>query len=336
VGRLPFEGTTPDEIVAQKLSQPAPRVATLAFDCPVWLDALVSQLLEADPAKRPYGATAVRLALEETKRRVAAGTSVAEHAVSGLSPLQTKADKTEARKVLGRKEQKRREDDRPIYEQPWFLAICVSVLAVVAVVVGLFVFWPLSDEQLIKRADALMASPNKGNWDVARASYLEPLLQRFPDSPYAARAQAHIDNIEMDLAETRLRIKTKLGREPRNEGERLYAEAWTYEQFGDRVTALDKYEGLVNLFEEDGPERPYVQLARRQIAKLTAESDEEGGRSDFLKARLKKAEDFATKGDTLEARKIWQSIVSLYGNNREVESLVLEAQEKLGGKKGEE
>lgn len=330
-GRLPFEGESPEELIEKKLQATAPHVATLVFDCPVWLDVLVSQLLETDPAKRPHGAAAVRLALYETKRRMSAGTSVAEHAVSGLSPLKMQTDKAEARKVLGYKE-RRPTDARPLHERPLILVIGLAVLAVVAVGVLTWALWPLSDKQMIAKADTLMASTNKSDWNMARDYYLKPLLARSPSGEFATRAQAHLDAIDMDQAEARLRTNTRLGGKPKSEGERLYAEALSFEQFGDRLTALDKYQSLVNLLEESGPDRPYMQLARRQMAKLMQDSESADERAELIKGRLAKAEELAAKGEAVEARKIWQSIVSLYGNNRELQTLVEQAQSRLSPK----
>jgi serine/threonine protein kinase len=52
-GRLPFEGRTAIEIREKHLQEPPPRVSALAFDCPIWLDSLVAQMLAKDPNKRP-------------------------------------------------------------------------------------------------------------------------------------------------------------------------------------------------------------------------------------------------------------------------------------------
>lgn len=334
-GQLPFSGEAPEEVVEKKLQSAAPRVATLVFDCPVWLDVLVSQLLEADPARRPHGPAAVSLALVETKRRVSAGTSVAEHAVSGLSPLKMQTDKAEARKVLGYKESRPR-DRRPLHERPVILASGLGVLTVIAIGVLTWALWPLSERQMIAKADALMASTNKSDWEVASEYYLKPLLARFPNGEHAPRAQAHLDSIAMDLAERRLSANIKLRKDPKSEGERLYADALNFEQFGDRVSALDKYQSLVNLLEESGPDRPFVQLARRQIKKLLEDAESGDERTDFIKGRLAKADELAAKGNSVEAHKIWHSIVSLYSNNRELKSLVEQAQDRLAAKEPKE
>src|SRR5207302_1699195 len=120
-GQPPFVADGLDELVEQQLNAPPPRVTTLALDCPIWLDAIVAQLLEKEPSRRPHSAEAVGLALAEAKKKAASGTSVAQHALGGFSALQLPVDKQEARKLFGSKQARReaREDATPIWERPW-------------------------------------------------------------------------------------------------------------------------------------------------------------------------------------------------------------------------
>ena len=253
-GRLPFDGLTVEDMLEDHVRTEPPRVSTIVMECPVWLDVLVGQLLEKQPSKRPHKARTVILALQETKKKVAEGMGVAEHAVSGISALKPEVDKKEVRKLLGRKKQRDGESG-PWYESPWFLAGCLLVL--IGGLVTWFV-WPPNPKLMMRRADRLMATGDRYEWEKARRWYLEPLLERFSEGELVDRARKHMDTIEMDLAERRLRVNTRLGRPPRTEGERLFAEAWNYEQFGDRLTALEKYESMVALLDEEGDDRPYV------------------------------------------------------------------------------
>jgi predicted Ser/Thr protein kinase len=334
VGQSPFPTDSVQELARHQLETPAPRIDSIVLDCPVWLDTLVVQLLEKDPSKRPPSATTVRLALEETQRKIAAGTSVLEHAAGGFTPLKVDVSQREARELMrkARRERAARSQRKatPFYERAWFLAACLLVLLGV---VAVWALWPASEESLYARAKALMDSGDEVNWRTAQDRYLEPMLKKFPKGQHADEARAYIDQIEMATAEAKLRVKTRLGRPPSGEGERLYAEAWNYEQFGDRVTALDKYHSIVNLLDDKGADRPYVNLARRQIAAI--ERNASGNRSDFIERRLADAEQLATSGKTIEAHKIWRSIVSLYGNNQELAHLVAQAQSRLEGKKAD-
>ena len=325
-GRPPFSARTVDQVLKQHLRITPPRVSTIVLDCPVWLDVLVRQLLEKKPDDRPRLASAVVLALDETKRKVAAGTSVTEHALSGISPLETGASKKEAHKVLGRKTATHG-DSTPFYEQTWFLA---AGLALLIVMFGWFL-WPASEKSLFEKADMLMATENdNGEWQKARRHYIEPLLKRYPNGHYAEQARQHLDLIDMDRAERRMQIRIRQGREPTTEGERLYAEAWNYEHFGDRITSLEKYRSIVALLQEGGPDRPYVNLARRQIQKLE-EGESIDDRLAFLEERLSAADQLANQGKLIEARGIWRSLVTLYSNHQEYIQLIATAESRLAG-----
>ena len=66
----------------------------------------------------------------------------------------------------------------------------------------------------------------------------------------------------------------------------------SYEQFGDRLTALEKYHSLVDLLADDSAERPFVNLARRQIAAIERDTSTQE-RVRFIEQRLDDAERLA-------------------------------------------
>ncbi len=140
----------------------------------------------------------------------------------------------------------------------------------------------------------------------------------------------------MREVESRLRARLRLGRDLETEPERLLAEVWKYDQFGDRVTALEKYQSMANLLEQgadaDEPTtRTYIHIARANVERLMNETSGAGDRAAFLKERLARADQLAADGKTLDAQQIWRSIDQLYAGNREVESLVQQARARLGG-----
>jgi TolB-like protein len=61
-GRPPFEGGTPDELIAAVVHRPVPRLRELV-DVPPELDALVAQMLDKDPRRRPADGAAAWAAL---------------------------------------------------------------------------------------------------------------------------------------------------------------------------------------------------------------------------------------------------------------------------------
>lgn len=325
-GRTPFEAATAEEMADQHRHEPPPRVASIALDCPIWLDVVVSQLLEKDPIRRTHGAAALSLALNEAKKKLAAGTGVAEHAAGGISALRMPVAKAEARKLLGRREPKKdRPAGPPIYERVWFLA---GLLVLIAVVVTWFA-WPASEKKLFTKAEALMATDDPVQWSRARRSYLEPLQKRFPDGQYADQVQEYLDQIDAHYAMERVKKFLLIGREPTCEGERLVAEAWRYETFGDRVAALEKYQSIVDLGLAEESDRKFVLLAKRQIARLLHDDYTDTSGTVLVERKLDQADDLYAAGDVLEAQKLWRSIVSLYSDNREMAPLVDRAKKRL-------
>jgi hypothetical protein len=132
-----------------------------------------------------------------------------------------------------------------------------------------------------------------------------------------------------------MRRNMRIGREPSSEGERKYAEALRFERFGDRVTALDKYQGIVKLLKDEPKERPFVNLAKRQIEILESNPPSVEELKRFLQDKMTEADKLYNEGDVLGARKIWEGIVSLYNGNQEMTSFVEQSQTRLEGNKKE-
>jgi hypothetical protein len=339
-GQPPFQGESASILRHAITETPLPGVATMVFDCPVWLCAIVEQLLHRDPLRRPYTAAAAAMALREAQRRASEGIGVVEYAVSGFSPLQLKADRAEAERVLGIKKKKRRsldadeenaETNASFWERPIVLvAALVAIIGVIA-----FLLWPLNESQMRSRAESLLGTDNDVRWNDARDKYLQPMLEKFPNGEHAAWAQEQLDRIEMHNAEERMRRNMRIGREPSSEGERKYAEALRFERFGDRVTALDKYQGIVKLLKDEAKERAFVNLARRQIEVLESNPPSVEELKRFLQDKLTEADELYSKGDVLGARKIWEGIVSLYNGNQEMTGFVEKSQTRLEGNKKE-
>lgn len=328
-GKLPFNPDSTAQMLFQHLEEPAPRVASLVLDCPVWLDLLIGQLLEKDPLRRPHDAAAVAQALGEARQKAATGAGVTGQAAEGrpskIRVPREKAETQEVRKLLGRKK-KRKKEATPFYERAWFLAACLLLVVGAAA----WSLWPAGEAELFAKAEQLMASDDQVKWKQARDSYLQPLLERFPESEHAPQAQAWIDQIEMAGAEKRLAAHEKFGKYD-TEGERLYADARRYEQFGDRVTALEKYQSIPHLIQAEGKERPFVKLAERRARELLAQTDDLGDRLALVETRLDDADRLEAEGKRMEARKIWNSVVTLYGDNRELQLQVERAQQRLSG-----
>ena len=316
-GSLPFVAPSIDEMRIAYRHQVVPRVATRVFDCPVGLDAIVAQLVEVDPRKRTHSAAAVMMALDETENQVAHGIGVLEQAAKGISAVRLAVDRQDARKLLGRQiAGSKQSDGPPLYERTWFLTVCLLTVLTLAGLGVVRALRPWSEDEWIAKAEALMASPDKNQWHRAKSEVLEPYLQRFPEGKYVETARQHLDQVDMHTAESMLRLRMRLGRDPVHDGERQYLEAWHLEQFGDLTLALDSYREIESQLSDAGESRPYRNLARRQISALE-ELSERPTSAEFLERQLKLADDQYASGQKSDAQKIWTTIVKLYRGREE-------------------
>ena len=184
-------------------------------------------------------------------------------------------------------------------------------------------------------ADELRAAGDdeyRDKWIEARDRYLLPLLERYEEDGqgrHEDEVRDYLDQIEMHQAMRQAQVNAQFGREPRSEGERLYREARKYEEFGDRVTALEKYRSMVELLKGREKERPFVNAARYQIAQIGTEGADELDRIEIVEDALDRADKLFQEGRVLKARQIWRSIVTLYAGNAELQPQVEAARSRL-------
>jgi hypothetical protein len=112
----------------------------------------------------------------------------------------------------------------------------------------------------------------------------------------------------------------------------LYSQAHQYEVFGDRVSALEKYDSMIRVLGDAAEARAYVNLARRQKAQIEGAADGKPDRLKIVAEAMQKADNLYKDGNVMEARKMWNSIVSLYGDNRELKPQVRKARARLADK----
>ena len=330
-GRGVVSGTSVEEVRGNVLYEIPQSPAAIVMDCPVWLDKLIMQLLEKNPNDRPHGAAAVVLALQEVRRRSMSRAGVAEHVSQGFSPLNVtdQKERDEARILLGHGALDVDEDK--VVERPeWYDRAIVLVLGLIVIASMItYALWPLNETQMKDRAEQLLARENRTSLNQAKVGYLEPMLEKYPDGVHAAWAHEQLEHVAMVQAEHFLEVKLKTNRPLSNEGERLYAEAYEFEKFGDVATALDRYRSMQTLLANDETYKPFVNLARRQIASIEKNGFEQGEAARIIQNKLDEAEKFLQDGNMVAARKIWYSIVDLYGNNGNVIPLVSKAQKLI-------
>ncbi len=332
-GHPPFKAPAQMELLLKHINEPPPRVRTEVLDCPVFLEQVVLQLLEKHPDKRPHDALMVQVALEEVIDKVAQATSVSTQMTAGAGQtaigLSQVTDPNELKKLLGKKKRKRKAIG-PYYERTWFLAVCLVVL------IG-GVAWsllPLSEQQLFDRAQPLMTSGDPVKWQEAYDQYLKSLLERFPDGVHAEAAREHRDKIEMHKTERGLETRAKLGQDPKTEAERLWIKARAFERFGDNITAREQYRAMIDLLKDREQDRPFRNLAKRQLAILETVGDGNVDRKQIVRDALRKAREQYVAGNK-QAAETWLSIIQLYEGNADFADEVAEARAGRAGRVNE-
>lgn len=325
-GVVPWPARTVADLRQARRESAAPRISTREYDCPVWIDALAEKLLAKVRSQRLKSADETHRAIVIAKSKAESGTGAAQHMWSGKEGMLALTNNLSELKAIKRR-RFRPKDTSPFYERVWFLASCLIVL----LGFGAWVLWPASEAELFAKAKPLMESDDPVDWKRAEQQYLEPLLKRFPDSVHASEIAAFHERVAMHRAEQRIINLDRFGRQPKSAAERAYAEGWHYEQFGDRLSAWQKYDAVVRLFgESDDPDqRVYAQLARRQIARFRNGEQTSADLAAFVQEQLEAAQRQQEAGQLFEARRILDGIVSLYEGNRELSPLVEQAREQL-------
>ena len=332
-GKLPWDATTPSELVQARRGSAAPRVAPQVLDCPVWLDVLVAKLLQVKRAERISSADEVHRAMVTALQKGAAGMGTVQQALSGQrGTLSVPTDRRElARLKQGFRRKKR--DTSPFYEKIWFLGLCLVAL----VAGGIWSLLPADEHTLFERARPYMDSDSPVDWKRAEEQYLKPLLEHYPETEYAAEIEAFEDRYRMYRGQTRAKNNTRLGRPAESEAERIYSEAWDSEKRGDRITAWQRYEAPTSMFatSEEPFDRAFAELGRQRIENLRFDS---GGKSqaDFVKEQLAASRSLIESGDLFQARRILDGIVTSYRDNRELQPLVDQARVQIQRLAGEE
>jgi len=325
-GELPWPANSSDQLRQARRDGPAPRVSTKVLDCPIWIDALAEKLLAKVRSDRLQTAEETHRAIVLAQSKAGAGIGAAQQAWSGKKGvLSADHDSSELQKLKRRKTKQR--DTSPFYERTWFLAACLAAV----IGVGIWSLWPASEDALFARAKPLMESDSPVDWKRAEQQFLRPLLERFPETSHFAEIEAFNDRYAMHRAEERIKNLGRFGRQPKTATERAFAEAWKNQNSGDRLTAWQKYEALVLLFAQSSEpdDQAFVKLAQRQIERIKSDQQSSADQIAFFEQHLQQALSLAQRGQLLNARRILDSLISLFAGNQELRPLVERAREQL-------
>lgn len=327
-GRPPFQSETQPEMLFKHIEEEPPAVREFNIECPLWLDQLVSELLEKDPEERPFDALAVQVKLEEVKQKVAEQESMLHQTLAGGGSALTMRDGDPTlTRILGKdrkKKKRKKRDHTAFYEKTWFLSLCLC--GIVALVV--WALWPDSEQEVYARVDTLMKSPEPGDWFEAESD-VKWLLDR--GGEHSEDAQNWLDRIEAERLARHIKAMIQFGHDPENDLERDYRRAMNFEKLGHNATALAILQDMQDrLADAQGDERGYRVLANREAERLRKLLDEDQRSPDrFLSGLLAEADGLYREGRRESAREQWEVIVDLYGGQPEYARFVEQAQTRL-------
>jgi len=325
-GETPFQSDNQAELLFKHLEDVPPSVLDYDQTIPIWLSKLVEELLEKHPDDRPFDALAVQVKLEEVIKKVEKQEAKLRNSTAaGESELTVAFDKKTVSVNKRKRRKKKGQKQVPFWEKTWFL---VAILVGFVSVAGWWFMNSNSEESLFKTAEEFMASTDAIERTNAERP-LQKLLANYPDGTHAEQAKTWLDQIGMSRVERRIQTNIRMGIDPKSEAERLYIEASQFEKFGDRLTALDKYQAMPKVLENNDDNRPFLNLARREAGKIKGTVGSETDRATFIEKKLEEADKLYLDGKKLAARDKWDAIIRLYGNIPEFSVFTDRAQKRI-------
>lgn len=325
-GKLPWQAKTPSELVLARRAGPAPRVSASVLECPVWLDVLVSKLLETKRGIRLATADGTRRAILDAKRKVAEGMGAAKHAMSGKQGALAMATDRKEIAALRKHQTPTVRDDSPFYERAWFLGLCLAAV----IGLGAWVMWPKSESALYAELEPLLASEN---YDDLRSisDEVSTFRERFPESAHNTALDDYEDRVAMKKAMIDVKRIGLQGNLPTSKAQRLFAQGLKRQQFGDMLSAWELYEQTIAAVPADAPRElsAYRRLAEKGIAEIKASPDAERSLTEMAEAKLAEADELIAAEKFLPAKVMLTEFIGLYEGNGELREQVNEARGKI-------
>ena len=262
-GNLPYKPDTMGRMQKNKANAPVPSVATHVMNCPIWLNQIVTEMLSPDPRNRPHSAHAVNFALDEIKKIDATKKAAVSQMVSGFNPLTAGMDKSEARRLLGKKSSTKSRKSTPLIQRT---PVQIALLCVIAALI-VFLLQPKSDDKIISQAQSMIDSQQMVQWSDARV-LLEPIMSS--DRPLSDEAtQLYYES----------KLKTLLARSESGKSsstdslsEKTFVEAVGLEKLGRDDEASELYLQIMTDLNSEGTDRHVKQAAEQRYASLVGQA----------------------------------------------------------------
>ncbi len=322
-GRVPFLGRSVAELINLHRFGQFEKPTMLVPEIPSWLDALVCQLLEKDPEKRPADAHVVVRRLETVQRKVALRS--APTVATGVGTLAEDATQDMPRRGIGPATLMQRLMRAQLRElaEPGLLGrifqhtgvIALALFASVLLLAGFAMSG--GEKRRWKEIERLVADGDERSAALL-VDRLNNYLQRYPTGPHASAARDRLPEAERDrrrreFVRSPVVDHLRPGPEPVTELERLYRKAllqlWTEGEDSARQTLTE----IIACRDSAGAELYLVDLAEE----------------DLLALDLQHADKMNAAGRTDDARTMWQRIVDDHSQTARHATAVATARRRL-------
>lgn len=320
-GRLPFEPENIARLNKLKTEQPVPSVAASVMNCPVWLDRLVTQLLQANQKSRPHSARAVLLSLQEIQKMDESQRAAVDQIAGNFNPLNATADREEARELLQRTTGQSGPEKKAF---PW------AVMGVI--VCGLLIFGgfaylalPPSAATLLARATAWVNSDRPESWAAAR-----DLLSSLRERPLETEQRDYADRIysrarrRILIAQAENGVKNSL----QSPAVQMFIDAFQLEKekaIGQAYATYGDILKLVKLESEDRYVREEAEIRREELIDLAELPADEFGLLGLIEA----AEPLTDGNELRRAYLQMEQITLRYAGREDLDRVVLQAARRM-------
>ena len=319
-GRPPFQGNNHLELLHKHRYGQFDRPQRLVPEIPDEVDDLICQLLEKEPENRPRDCHVFAKQIDVIRRKVGRKSDLTE---ASQRDEVTRADnKVELERLedeigpatlmsrLVRSELERQARGGPIarfFNRP---AVLVSLLAL-CIAILVWTFWPLSEQQLFDRGEALMKTGEMANMERAWREYFQPLQDRYPNHPYQEQVEKY-------------RLALEAARSPQaSEAQRFFQQGEQLRQQGDFGRAKAVWQNVVAAFRDVDAEKEWVHRSERaliDLEKAAANPD----RFKAVRPALDNAATLSRAGKRAQAEEIWTALEALYANDPGAAELLAE------------
>lgn len=295
-GKMPYPPESLERMARRKRQQTVQPPSQLAVDSPIWLDKVIQTLMNPDPRQRYLSAAAARMALAEIQKIDANQTSTVAQMAGGFNALTAGADKSEARRLLGKQEplsekqleKKRQKEAIPFYMQTWLLVIGL-IAASSAIGAAIYMITPSPDSALAE-ANRILADDDAGLLAIRSSeNKLNKMIDWDPDGPRVPDLEDAIESLKIKRL-MRLARQGHVGlQEPLT---KLFINAYQADVSGDYRDALATYRKLLTQIPVGDERKGYMRREAVRQMEAVRERFAEKFRSDLEVAEtLENSED---------------------------------------------